>query len=366
MRFSHAGWRCGPRMDAVARVPAQAIRNQDAGHKQRLGPYRFRASDRVLHLCHSRDRLAFPIVRGAIAILSETIGQLLFTYEVAADGSKTRATSHPLYALLHDQPNDFTSSYEFRRDLQTDLLLWGNGFAHLGRSRATGQIVELIRIPPSAVTLDENDAGEPLYFVTDKAGTRRKVDRGDILHITAAGRRSPIDACREAIGVAMAMEAHQAKLFANGYRPAGMLRLKGRIAPAMLERLQADFQQKWAGLSGSGRTMILEDDAAYEPVQFSSTDAQLLDLRRFQVSEIARAFRIPPHMLADLERTTHHNAEEMGSQFLQLSLLPHIVSWEQAMRRALLTPAERERYSIEFSHRWHCPRRPRSALRGLF
>jgi HK97 family phage portal protein len=138
-----------------------------------------------------------PIVRGAIAILSESIAQLpLLVYEVAADGSKTRATELPLYELLHSQPNDFTSSYEFRRDLQTDVLLFGHGFAHIGRTRASGQVVELLRIDPRAVTLDEaDDDGSPLYFVTDRQGTRRQIDRADVLHITATGRscsRRPI------------------------------------------------------------------------------------------------------------------------------------------------------------------------------
>jgi HK97 family phage portal protein len=178
--------------------------------------------------------------------------------------------------------------------------------------------------------------------------TRRQIDRADILHITATGRRSPINDCAEAIGLAIAMERHQAALYGSGCRPGGVLKLSGRIPPATLERLQADFAQKWGGLVGSGRTMILEDGASYEGLTFNSVDLQHIELRRFQVSEIARAFRIPPHMLADLERTTHNNAEEMGAQFLQLSLLPHIVNWEQAMRRALLSPEERQRYSIEF------------------
>jgi HK97 family phage portal protein len=290
-----------------------------------------------------------PIVRGALAILSESIAQLpLLVYEVADDGSKVRATAHPLYTLLHDQANDWTSSYEFRRDIQTDVLLHGHGFAHLGRSRATGAIVELIRIDPRAVTLEEADDGAPLYFVTDRQGTRREILREDILHITATGRRSPIDDCREAIGLAIAMEKHQAQLYGNGARPGGILKLPGRLPPAVLERLQADFAQKWGGLAGSGRTLILEDNASYEGLTFSSTDLQHLELRRFQVSEIARAFRLPPHMLADLERTTHSNAEEMNLQFLELTLLPWLVNWEQALRRALLSPEERRRLTIEF------------------
>ena len=290
-----------------------------------------------------------PIVRGAISILSESLAQLpLILYERGPDDAKARATSHPLYELLHDAPNDFTTSFELRRDMQLDVLLHGHGFAHLGRSRATGQIVEIIRIPPTAVTVEEADDTSPLYFVTDRQGTRRQIDRVDMLHITATGRRSPIDDCREAIGLAIVMERHQASLYGNAARPGGMLRLKGRIPPATLERLKTDFAQKWGGLAGSGRTLILEDDAEYVPTMFSSTDLQHLELRRFQVSEIARAFRIPPHMLADLERTTHSNAEEMSLQFLEMTLLPHVVCWEQALRRSLLSPEERQRFTIEF------------------
>jgi HK97 family phage portal protein len=290
-----------------------------------------------------------PIVRGAISILSESIAQLpLITYEVADDDSKTRATGHPLYELLHDQPNDWTSSYELRRDIQTDVLLHGHGFAYLGRSRATGRIVELLRLPPPSVTIDEADDGSPIYYLTDRQGVRREIDRADILHITATGRRSPIEDCAEAIGRALAMERHQGQLYGNGARPGGVLKLPGRMSPATLERLQQDFAAKWGGLAGGGKTLILEDGAGFEALTFTSTDLQHLELRRFQVSEIARAFRIPPHMLADLERTTHSNAEEMGSQFLQLSLLPHIVNWEGAMRRSLLSPEERQRLSIEF------------------
>lgn len=133
-----------------------------------------------------------PIVRGAVAILSESVGQLpLILYERDASGAKSRATTHPLYEILHDAANDFTSSYEFRRDLQVDLLMHGHAFAHIGRSVATGGIVELVRIPPTAVTLDESDLGEPLYFVTDKQGTRRQIDPKPAQHCLRQVGASP-------------------------------------------------------------------------------------------------------------------------------------------------------------------------------
>jgi HK97 family phage portal protein len=293
------------------------------------------------------NALTCPPVRGAVAVLAESVAQLpLILYRRGADGSKERAVDHPLYEILHDQPNDFTSAFEFRRDLQTDLLLHGHGFAHIGRSRASGQVVELVRIDPTAVTLDENDAGEPLYYVTDKQGVRRQIDRADILHLRALNGRSPLHDIREAIGLALAMERHQAQLYGNAARPGGVLKLPGRLNPATHERLMQDFQQKWAG--AGGRTLILEDSATFEPITFSSVDLQHLELRRFQIAEIARSLRIPLHLLGDWERATWSNAEIAGQQFLSFTLLPWLKLWEGAIRRALLTPAERQTYYCEF------------------
>jgi HK97 family phage portal protein len=159
--------------------------------------------------------LRCPAVRGAVAVLAESVAQLpLILYRRNADGGKDRAEDHPLYELLHDQPCDWCSSFEWRRDMQTALLLHGNAYAHLGRSRASGQIVELIQIPSTAVAVEADDQTmEPRYFVTDAQGTRRAVDRTDLLHIRALGSNqhvghSPIAACREAIGLALAMEQH--------------------------------------------------------------------------------------------------------------------------------------------------------------
>jgi HK97 family phage portal protein len=287
-------------------------------------------------------------VRGAVAVLAESVAQLpLILYRRGDDGSKERATDHSLYGILHDQANDWSSSFEFRQHLMVDLLLHGNAFAHIGRSRASGQIVELIRLPPRAVQVDRDDATqEPTYFVQDP--TRRQIDRANLLHLQALGGESPVMLAREAIGLYLSMEQHAARLFGNGARPAGMLKLAGRIPPATLERLQQDFAQKWGGLAGSGRTLILEDGASYEVAQFNSVDLQFQELRRYQVAEIARALRIPLHLLGDWERATWSNAEVAGQQFLSFTLLPWIKLWEGAIRRALLSPAERLSYFAEF------------------
>jgi HK97 family phage portal protein len=292
--------------------------------------------------------LRCPAVRGAVAVLAESVAQLpLILYRRGKDGSKERAIEHSLYEILHDQVNDWTSAFEFRQQMMVDLLLFGNAFAHIGRSRASGAIVELVRLPPRAVQVDRDDVTqEPTYWVQDPI--RRQIDRADILHLPALGGESPVMLAREAIGLYLSMERHQGLLFGNSCRPAGVLKLKGRIPPATLERLQQDFAQKWGGLAGSGRTMILEDDATFEPVTFSSVDLQMIELRRYQVAEIARALRIPLHLLGDWERATWSNAETAGLQFVSFTLMPWIKLWEGAIRRALLSPAERQTYYCEF------------------
>jgi HK97 family phage portal protein len=177
---------------------------------------------------------------------------------------------------------------------------------------------------------------------------RRQIDRANILHLAALGGESPIMLAREAIGLYLSMEQHAARLFGNGCRPAGMLKLPGRIPPATLERLRSDFAAKWGGLAGSGRTMILEDGVSYEVTQFSSVDMQFQEVRRYQVAEIARALRIPLHLLGDWERATWSNAETAGLQFVSFTLMPWIKLWEGAIRRALLSPDERRIYYAEF------------------
>jgi HK97 family phage portal protein len=119
--------------------------------------------------------LRCPAVRGAVAVLAESLGQLpLILYRRGADGSKERAVDHSLYEILHDQANDWTSAFEFRQELMVDLLLFGNAFAHIGRSRASGQIVELVRLPPRAVQVDRDDATqEPTYWVRPGAPADR-------------------------------------------------------------------------------------------------------------------------------------------------------------------------------------------------
>lgn len=292
-------------------------------------------------------------VFGSVKVIAESVAQLpLHLYRRTGDGGKERASDHPLAELLHDQANDWTSAFEFRLFMQTALCLHGNAFAFI--NRADGKVFELIPIPSTAVEVHVDPVTmEPSYKVTADDGTRRDYARTDIFHLKTLGTSphvglSPISQMKEAIGLALAMEEHGARLFSNGARPSGVFKYGKMVGPDLAKRLRESFNATHAGGANSGRTLVLEDGMDFQALQFTSVDLQFMELRRQQIAEIARGYRIPLHLLQDLERTTHANAESMGQQFLSLTLLPWLKMWEGAIRRSLLTPDERRDYHAEF------------------
>jgi HK97 family phage portal protein len=290
-----------------------------------------------------------PAVRAAVQAIAETAGLLpLHTIQRGADGSKQRASEHPVEGLLR-YPNDWTTGAEFREQVTRDALLHGNAFAFANRvgDRAT----ELIRLDPTTVTVAVAN-GEPTYTVGN-GSDRRTIARGDILHIRAPGSRdgvcgvSPIRDGREAIGLALILEQHAARLFSNGARPSGVISLKGSIGADALARAKAAWQAAHSG-SQSGGTAILPADASWEAMTFNSVDSQFLELRTFAVSEIARLFRVPPILLGDYSRATWGNAEEQGRQFLTYCLLPWLRRWTGELGLKLFSVDERQTFSVEF------------------
>ncbi|MBF0093365.1 MAG: phage portal protein [Alphaproteobacteria bacterium] len=297
-----------------------------------------------------------PAVFACIKVIAESVSQLpLILYRRTADGGKERATDHPLYTLLHDQPNDWTSSTEFRQTMQAALSLHGNAYAYIGRSG--DRVVELIPLPSASVAVTVDSATvEPRYRVTGLNGVPSEYDRRDILHLRSVGNgashgyvgASPVMQVREAIGLALALEEHAGRLFGNGARPAGLLKYAKTLTDVTIKKLRVGFDQAYAGGPNSGRTAILEDGMDFVPLQFNSVDSQFLELRQFQVIEIARAFRIPLHKIGSLERSTNNNIETQNGEFLTDCIIPILKLWEGAIQRSLLSPNERKEYFTEF------------------
>jgi HK97 family phage portal protein len=298
--------------------------------------------------------LQAPVVYASVKVLAESVAQLpLHVYQRTEDGGRERATDTRLYELLRWQPNAWTTAFEFRQQLMTDLLLRGNAFAFINRT-GDGRLMELVQIPAAYVSVQVDELTlEPRYLVTLDNGGQRTYSRDEVLHVKTFGPRhyiglSPIEANREAVGLVLAMEAHAAGLFGNGARPGGVIEYAKSLTPKIAQRLKESFDAQHGGARKSGKTLILEDGMQFKPLTMTSADAQFLEMRRLQVAEIARVFRIPLHLLQDLERTTHANAESLGQQFLTFTLLPYLHNFEEAIRRSLLTREERQTYFAEF------------------
>jgi HK97 family phage portal protein len=289
-----------------------------------------------------------PVFAGA-RIRCETLGSLpIHLYQRDAEGNKTKAVDHPLYRLLHDRPNAWTSATDFIEEIEQDTIAHGAGYALANRSG--GEIAELIRLNPTSVSVEYDQVTmEPFYRLTLANKAQRLYPWQDILHVKACGGLSAIRQCAAAIGLALAMEEHAGNLFGNGARPSGVLTVQktlGDTAFNILAESWKNIHQK--GGSNAGGTAILEQGTTFIPLTFNSVDLQFQELRMFQTIEIARALGVPPTLLFDFSRATWANAEEMSQAFATFTLLPRTKLWEGAIAR-LLSPEEQASYFAEFN-----------------
>ncbi len=308
---------------------------------------------------NERSAMQMTAVYACVRILAEAIAGLpLHLYRYTGDGSKEKALDHSLYRLLHDEPNPEMSSFVFRETLMTHLLLWGNAYAQIIRN-GKGQVLALYPLMPNKMTVDRGADGK-LYYTYLKSGEDAPTMKGtsvvlkssDVLHVPGLGfdglvGYSPIAMARNAIGLAMATEEFGAKFFANGAAPSGVLEHPGTIKDP--SRIREAWMSQFGGSSNSGKVAVLEEGMKYTPISISPNEAQFLETRKFQLDEIARIFRIPPHMVGDLDKSSFSNIEQQSLEFVKYTLDPWVSRWEQSLQRALFTPEEKQSYFVKFN-----------------
>ena len=306
-----------------------------------------------------RSAMQMTAVYSCVRILAEAIAGLpLHLYTYKDDGGKEKAIGHPLYLLLHDEPNPAMSSFVFRETLMTHLLLWGNAYAQIIRN-GKGEVVALYPLMPNRMTVDRDSSGQLFYSYqmnntdapTMKAGTVI-LKPSDVLHIPGLGfdglvGYSPIAMAKNAIGLAIATEEYGAKFFANGATPGGLLEYPGTVKDP--DRVRESWNKGFSGSQNAGKVAILEEGMKYTPISIAPEQAQFLETRKFQINEIARIFRVPPHMVGDLEKSSFSNIEQQSLEFVKYTLDPWVVRWEQSLSRALFTPEEKKRYFFKFN-----------------
>lgn len=290
------------------------------------------------------EALRIPAVANAVRVISEAAASLdIRIMEVTEGGVEVEDRTHPVGILLRGDVNPWTSGFDLVRDLTADALCrdWG-GLAYVNRVR--GEMREIVRYQPAAISVTYDPwTTEPTYRIDGQI-----VDAKNILHVRGPFDRSPLTLAAEAIGVAREMEKHAGNLFRRGARPGGVLKTSKSPGDKGVKRMIAAWRAAHEGGDNSGRTAILYDGAEWEQMMLTSVDSQFLELRRFQILEIARAFRVPPSMLFELERATWSNSEQMGREFLTYTLEPWLRSLETALARALFSRDDRKRFRISF------------------
>lgn len=289
--------------------------------------------------------LRVPAAGSAIRVISEAVATLdVSVKRIDDDGIEISEPNHPTLAFLRDSANDWTSGFEFLRDLVIDALSDDRGGTAYVNRVGDGRIAEIIRYRRGVVDVQfDQTTGEPFYKIDG-----RPVPAANVIHLRSPFGRAPLSLAREAIGTALALDQHAAKLFGRGARPSGALKFPKGMGESAVKAARAAWRATHEGNDAQGQTAILYDGAEFEPFTFSSTDAQFLENRKFQILEIARCFRVPPPMLFDLERATWSNGEQQGREFLSYTLEPWLRATEGALRRALLTEEERGQYVIRF------------------
>lgn len=289
-------------------------------------------------------------VYACVRIIAETVAGLPFdVFERLTPRGRNRAVDNPIYRLLHDEPNDMMTSFIFRETIQSHALLWGNGYAAIGRL-GDGTPYELLPLDPSKVKVGRVN-GKKTYLITSN-GVDYPASDADILHIPGLGfdglaGYSVIQLLRQAIGLTLAAEEFGARFFGNGTATGVVLETDKTMSDTAYNRLRESWNEMHKGVSKSHRPAILEEGLKASRITIPPEDAQFLETRKFQVQEIARAFRVPPHMLADLERATFSNIEQQSLDFEKHTIRRWLVVWEQEVNRKLFNQSDRTRYYAE-------------------
>ena len=281
-------------------------------------------------------------VYASIRIIAGAVATLPLHIKRRVD-ARTRedASDTPIWTVLRRKPNRWQTPSQFRRMLQAHLLLRGNAYAMIVRSR--GDVQELIPLHPDRVEVRQRDDLALEYLYTRQDGRRIQLAQEEVFHLvglTLDGIRgvSPITYARETIGLSLAMEDHGAATFRNGARVSGVLKHPNKLGPEAIANLKAGLEEFRSGGEQEGKNLILEEGMDYARIAMTAEDAQWIESRKFSRSDIAMFFGVPPHMIGDTEKSTSWGTgiEQQSIGFVAYTLEDHLTMWEEAINRDLV------------------------------
>ena len=300
--------------------------------------------------------LRLASVYACVRVLSETMASLpLVVYQRRADGGKDKITDHWLYRLLANRPNRFQNPFEWREMLQGHLALRGNAYNQI-ITNAKGEVVELMPLHPDRIRLELLPSGEYRYRFTDRFGTESILPRGEVWHLRGLSSdgllgMSPIELARESLGMALAAQDYGARFFANDAKPTGgWIEFPGSFKDSEAKKVfRESYQQAQSG-ANRGKVLVLENGMKFHEVGVTNKDAQFLELRKFQITDVARLFRVPPHMIGDLDRATFSNIEQQSLEFVMHTMTPWAERWEASIESELLLEGDDIEVEFDFAN----------------
>lgn len=299
--------------------------------------------------------LQLSTVWACVRLISETISTLpLGFYEKMPDGSRKSATEHPLYELLHNQPNAEMTAVQFWQAVISSMLLWGN--AYIEKARIGKKIVALNFLLPSRISKRRLANGSIEYKYKEPGGKERIISERDLVNIPAftldgVNGLTPMSYGGRVFGSAAATEEASSRVFSSGMRAAGIMKMTGNISPEQREALRRNVNQFTAGGQNAGTVMVLENGAEFEAISMNPVDTQMIESKEFAVAELCRWFRVPPSMIGHGGAASNWGTgiEQQMIGFLTFSLRPWLTRVEQAIRKDLLEPAERQKFFASFN-----------------
>jgi HK97 family phage portal protein len=293
-------------------------------------------------------------VWACVSLIAGSIASMPLMLYRRTDDGRVRALEHPLYSVLHSQPNPVQAVVAFWEALMTALLLRGNAYALLTRDD-DGRVRALWHVHPDRVQIDVTKTGRLKYRISAGAQTQT-VEASGMLHVVGPlsddgyQGRSVIATFRETLGLGLALERYGGEFFANAATPKGVLASPNTLSPPAIDRLREALTAAHTGRGQRHKTLVLEQGMTFQPIGVTHEDAQFIEVRRFTTEEVARIFGVPPHMIGgDIRGSlTYSNSELEALKFLKFTLGPWLARITAAVNHALLAPVERRTLYAEY------------------
>lgn len=302
--------------------------------------------DKSVAVVNPNVALTYSTIFACVRVIAETIATLpLFLYKVKGN-NKVKAREHNLYSILHDAPNLECTSVSFFESLITQILLTGNGFAEIIKDNFNN-ILELHILDANKIRVYRDNYNNIVYEYNDD-GKIISLSKRQVLHIAGLGWNgiigySPIALMRRQIATGIYQDNFALDFFSNGVKKVPILSHPNRISKEAKESMKESFRKSW-----DNGIVVLEEGITVNPITMNLSDAQFLESRRFSVEEICRIFRVPPHLIGDLSRSTNNNIEHQSIEFVTHTIRPWCVRIERGLNNFLLNIKEKGKYTIEF------------------